>query len=308
VATQSQHNLLNETFLDDLDNGREKVAMDLVNDFTRTRMREDGFMRRMMPPVPISNDQLDRQLDTDKPTKIVDKEPDSPAAITVPFGTSPTGVYIRGPKYRVNFDRIMSPRFTKDVDELRTYTMDIRQILSDNSIKDMLAEEDTKFIYAFNAAIGSGPDVVVPWAGVPQWKTITGGVTRETLFDALKIMPSTDAHLETEHIMCNNIFVKEVCKFARDEAGGDWAQDILKDGWSSQKFLGKEWTVTIKRGLVGDNTIFMTADAKFIGKHYTLEDTVMYVKKDMFMIEWVAYQSSGCTLGHSAGLARCDFV
>jgi hypothetical protein len=33
-------------------------------------------------------------------------------------------------------------RFRWDIDELRTYRMDIRQVLSDNPIKGMLYEED----------------------------------------------------------------------------------------------------------------------------------------------------------------------
>ena len=107
----------------------EKEAVDAVNDFTRNKMREDGFLRRIMPPVPISNDELDRQVSTDKPVKVVDKEPDSPAAISVPFATLPMNLYIRGPRYLVMLDRIVTPRFTKDTDELRTWIMDIRQVL-----------------------------------------------------------------------------------------------------------------------------------------------------------------------------------
>lgn len=35
-----------------------------------------------------------------------------------------------------------------------------------------------------------GPDVPVPYNGnVVQWKTIDGGITRETLQEARKIMP-----------------------------------------------------------------------------------------------------------------------
>ena len=151
----SESQLLNETLFEQLSTpGMEKTAVDAINDFTRTKMREDGFLRRILPPLQISNDELDRQVDTDKPVKIVDKEPDSPASISVPFATLPQNVYIRGPRYRVHFHRIVSPRFTKDVDELRTYSMDIRQVLSDNAIKDMLAEEDGKFIAAVDSCVG----------------------------------------------------------------------------------------------------------------------------------------------------------
>jgi hypothetical protein len=39
----------------------------------------------------------------------------------------------------------MTPRFTKDVDELRTWKMDIRAVLSDNAIKDMMDEDERTY-------------------------------------------------------------------------------------------------------------------------------------------------------------------
>ena len=70
VMTQEESKLLSQAIFEKLssrDPGLEKQAVDAVNDFTRTKMREDGFYRRIMPPIPISNDDLDRQVDTDKP-------------------------------------------------------------------------------------------------------------------------------------------------------------------------------------------------------------------------------------------------
>jgi hypothetical protein len=174
VITREESRAINEALFEKLasrDSIMVKEAIDNVNDFTRTKMREDGFMRRIMPPVPISNDELDRQYWTDKPVKVVDKEPDSPAAISIPFATLPMNLYIRGPRYLVMLQRIATPRFTKDTDELRTWIMDIRQVLSDNAIKDMLAEEDGKFITAFNSALVA-QNSVVPTSGVAQWQRL----------------------------------------------------------------------------------------------------------------------------------------
>lgn len=315
MPTQAQIQELNETLFEQLDTpGMQKQAIDAVNDFTRTKMREDGFYRKILPPLEIQNDQLDRQVDTDKPVKVVDKEADSPAAVSLPFATLPTNFYIRGPRYRVMFDRIVSPRATKDVEELRTWVMDIRQVLSDNMIKDMLAEEDSKFIKAFNAAL-LGLDVTVPLSGVPQWETIEGGITRETLVDATKIMPRTPSHFEVATVLCNNITIKEILKFGRDEMGGDFSQDIIKNGWAETDFLNCRWIVTIKRcsasnpvdGLIPDDSIFMFGDPKFIGKSYVLEDTTMYIRREAFMLEWFSYQTGGGAFGHTNALARADF-
>ena len=176
--------VLNEAVINQLTSDNPQIvkeAQDAINDYTRMQMREDGFTRRVIPPVTITNDELDRQVDTDKPVKVIDKEPDSPAAVSVPFATLPLNRYIRGPRYRVMFDRILTPKFVKDVDELRTYDMDIRQILSDNSIKDMLAEEDGKFILTLNTLLGAKGSII-PETGVAQYVGIAGGVTRDTLY------------------------------------------------------------------------------------------------------------------------------
>jgi len=308
MANKSEAQLLNETLFEQLSTpGMEKTAIDAVNDFTRTKMREDGFYRRIMPPLQISNDELDRQVDTDKPVKIVDKEPDSPAAISIPFATLPVNLYIRGPRYRVMFDRIVTPRFTKDVDELRTYVMDIRQVLSDNAIKDMLAEEDSKFLAAVDLAIGAA-GVNVPTSGVPQHENIVGGVTRDTVVEALKIMPKTPSHLEVNTILVNNVTIKEIMKWGRDEAGGDFSQDTLKNGCSEAELLNCRWIITIKRDLVADDSIYMFADPKFIGKNYLLEDTTMYIKREAYMLEFFAYETCGGTIGHTSGIARANFT
>ena len=301
---------LNNTFVDKFmsnDTSLKKQAQDAVNDFIRVKMREDGFLRRIIPPVQITNDELDRQVDTDKPVKIVDKEPESPAAITLPFAALPRGKYIRGPRFRVMFARIVTPKFTKDIDELRTWDMDIRQVLSDNSIKDMLAEEDGTFITEVNALL-VGPDLVVPATGVAQHKTIAGGITRDTINDALKILPSTPNHLETATVLVNNVTAKELQKWGRDEVGGDLAPEIYTDGFMERQWFNTRVLITIKRDLVPDNTFFMFAEPKFLGKFFILEDTTMYIDRKAYMLEFFAWETIGASIANVAAIARADFV
>jgi hypothetical protein len=308
--SQEDSKLLNETLFEKLssrDPVMEKEAIDAVNDFTRIKMREDGFFRRIMPPLPITNDELDRQVGTDKPVKVVDKEPDSPAAISIPFATLPMNLYIRGNRYLVMLDRIVTPRFTKDVDELRTWVMDIRQVLSDNAIKDILAEEDSKFLTAVDSAL-VGAGVTLPTSGTVQYEQIAGGISRDNLWESMKIMPNTPFNLEVHTILVNNITIKEVAKFGRDEMGGDLAVDIMRNGWSEEEFLGVRWIVTIKKDLVPTNHMYHFSDPKFIGKHYQLEDTTMYIRREAYMLEFFAYETGGGTIGHTGGLAHVEFT
>jgi len=307
--TQEENRLANEKLFGGINSGDgplEKWATDAITDFTRTRMREDGFFRRLIPLTPVGNDDLVRQVHTSKPTIVVDKEPDSPAAISVPFATMPVNLYIRGPRYPVMFDRILTPRFTKDVDELRTWIMDIRQVLSDNAIKDMLAEEDGKFIRAINAVL-VGPGFTVPTSGTVQYEVIAGGITRDTLYDGLKVMPNTPSNLEVHSVLLNNITIKDVCKLTRNEMGGGMSEAVMRDGWTEENFQGVRYVITIKKGLVPTNTMYHFADPKFIGKSYILEDTTMYIRREAFMLEFFAYQTMGAAIGNSSGVARVDY-
>lgn len=47
-------------------------GMDAVNDFVRAKMREDGFYRRIMPPLLTNDVELDRPVQTDGPFKVFD--------------------------------------------------------------------------------------------------------------------------------------------------------------------------------------------------------------------------------------------
>lgn len=317
---------INQAFFNLLDRNMIKEAESAANEFVRVYMREESFADKVLPPQQIGNDELDRQVDTDKPVKIVDREPNSPGAVSVPFGQLPFNRYIRGPRFRVLFERIQSPRFTKDVDELRTYDMDIRQVLSDNSIKDMAAEKDGKFIGTVDVIVGtmgyatitadetgSGASAATP-TNLNSGKfrnyqlTDANGISRETLTEILKIIPATPSRIETQTVLCNNLTIKDVIKFGRDEMGGDLAEEVLLNGWTERVFLGVRWIVTIKRDLVPNNTFYLFADPKFTGKHFLLEDTTMWMRKEAFLLEWFCYQNAGMTIANLNAVAKVKIV
>lgn len=284
-----------------------KQAVDALNDFTRTQMREDGFYRRVLPMLPVQNSDLDKQMDTPKPCKIFEKEPDSPAAAGFAFASLPNSFYIHGPRYRATFARILTERAQVDVDELRTWTMDIRQVISDNQAKDMLAEEDSKFISAVNTCL-VGLDSTVPFSGVVQWKSVAGGVTRENFAEALKIMPRIPSRFEAVTGLLNNITIKEVIKFPRNEIGGDYSEQLFKHGWGETEIMGLTIIVTIKQNLVPDNRMYMFADPKTIGKSLSLEEAALYVKREAYMLEWFMYETIGGSIGHTGGLAAVTWT
>lgn len=295
----------NKAFFGLLEAGQVKEAQDMVSDFTRIRIRESSAFEKIMPGVKISNDQLTPQLGTDKNVKLVEREPGSPAAITIPLGTQPIQYYFRGDRYPVFFDRISTVKFTKDVSELRTYSMDIRQVLTDQAILDMDFEFDRKMLAAVNSIVGAEGSTVAATGVIQNVKIIDAlGITRNSLFEMRKILPSTFAHIETVTILVNSITINDVAKFGRDEVGGDLSQSMFTDGFQQKNLLGCNWLVSNKTELIANSTFFLFGSPEFIGKSFILEDVTMFIDKRAYNIEWFAYCERGATIGNPASVAK----
>jgi hypothetical protein len=295
----------NRAFFGMLDAGQIKEAADMVTDFTRIRIRESSFFEKILPGVKIGDDELTPQLNTDKNVKLVEREPNSPAAITIPLGMQPVQYYFRGDRYPVFFDRIVTSKFTKDISELRSYGMDIRQVISDNAILDMDFELDRKMIAACDSIVGTQGSTVTETGIIQNLKIIdSSGITRNSLFEIRKVLPRTFAHLDAVTILCNNITIHDVAKFGRDETGGDLSESMLVEGFQQKKLLGCNWVVTNKTELVAESVFWVFASPEFLGKSFVLEDTTMYVDKKAYNIEFFAYCERGATIGNPAAVAK----
>jgi len=300
------------------DESRTKVSR-AASDYIKMKLREEGFLRKILPGQTITGDDLNKQVVTDKPSKIVELEPDSPGAVSIPFGEFPEGTYIHGRRWLVTFSRIATPMFNKDVAELHDYDLDIRQVISDNSLKDLQAEEDGKLIQACNnllsnstmaagvtiATLGLGTSTEPLWYG-PTTKPI---LTRENLIEAKKRMSRTDSRLVPEMALCNTRTAMHFEGWNRDHVGGDAAQSLMIDGWAGNydSWAGLKWITTIKDDLVPDGSVFFFAAPEYLGRLYFLEDTTMYVKREGPMISFFAYEMLGGGIANTAAVSRTDF-
>lgn len=305
-----QIKVANARFTDLIMSGDEgvKKANVMMADYTRYQVLEDSFFRKILPMERATDAELVPQVDTDEPVMLFEREPGSPAAVSVPFGgTAPAGLQILGHRYRLTFFRIMTRKFQKDVDQLRSYRMDIRQVLSDNSVKKVLEEEDTQFISTINDLLGT-VDTAVPFSNTVQWQTLYGGITRDNLQEMAKILPRTPSRLETSRCLINNLTVREIMKFGREEMGGDKSQDLLWNGWTEQRFMNMDWMVTIKQDLIPEDNVYLFGDPRFMGQSRSLTDLTMHVKAEAYWIQWYCYQSIGATIGNTNSVGRATFA
>jgi len=287
---------------------QEKAAA-ASNDYIRQQIYEGAFMNQIIPAEKIGDDDLDQDITSRKPYKIVELEPRSTGAVSVQFGTLPNSLLLEAEKIPIYFNRIQSQRYIKDVDELRSIKMDIRQILCDQQIKHMEWEMDRRFIYTINDAIALPfrASTNAALKGNKMWEVYADGLTREAFVDSTNIMRKSTCHLSPNKVLLNTITYSEFLKWGFEETGGDKSQQVLYNGGITDKIMGLDISATIKRELVPDGRVYYFAEPKFLGRNYVLEDPVMWVKNEAYWVEWFMYQTVGGCIVNLAAVAAADF-
>jgi hypothetical protein len=299
---------INSNFVKKVEQGRIKEAEDEGSRFIRSRMRQDSFAREILNPVEISADELDRDVDTDQPKKIIEKEPDSVASFVTFKGAGQKTIF-RGPRYSVYFGKVESQHFTKSKFELMTYQNDIRKILTDNSVKDMADEEDRKFMETVNGLaedndrvfecddlVGGGPAKLTSGE-------LDGGVIR------LGIQKLIEKKIPLGKILMSKSLYYRVLDLPATTIGDQVAMRHYDEGVEAeQKLFGFPVVTTIKEDIVGPNNIYFFGPQEYLGNFFLLQDATLFIKQEADMIEFWSYSAPGIGIGNANSIVKLTNV
>jgi hypothetical protein len=284
---------VNSSFIRKLEEGRTKEAQDQGTAFIRQKMRQAAFCREILPPVVISEDEIDRDVNTDLPQKIIEKEPDSVATFVTFKGTGDR-TWFSGPRYKVIFGKVESQRFVKSKFELMTYQNDIRQILSDNSVKDMADVEDGKFIETAAAAIynKTGQDI-----------SLSGNLDQDKIAAALK--KHVERKVPVGKILITKSLAYDLLKLQATNVGNDVASRHYDQGIEEEaKLWGIPMITTIKTDILPNNQFYIFAPQNYLGNFFLLQDATLFIKQEADVVEFWSYSAPGMGFGNINGITR----
>lgn len=309
--TQDQIYVNNQTYLDMVDSpGMTKQAADDTSDYIRYKVREAGFGRKVMPPEEKMPN-FERQLHTGAPVVIYDKESDTDWAVTVGYSGLPSNFYIETRRFAVTPTLIRSPKVMKDKWTLRTAKYDIKQVFADNTVKDLQAAEDRELLRTVNRMlIGAGQ--TMPESGSIQYRSLSGGFSRNNVVTATnQILIDTPFSIPVETCLLHQLTWSEQQKWDRIEAGGDYSERMLTQGWNECTLFDKnvKWLVTIKKGLVPKNVQYGFGPSKFLGKSVLFTPPTMHIKTEadgwyMFHV----LEEIGSVIAHTGAVMRADYT
>ena len=291
-TTQVSAQLINSSFLRKVEGGQVKEAAAEGSAFIRSKLREASFARQVITPVTLADDEIDRDEYTDLPKKIVEKEPDSYATF-VPFKGTGDRTWFSGPRYAIYFGKVESQRFNKSKFELMTYQNDIRKILSDNSVKDMAKEEDSKFLETI-IAVATGAQHLTPGSGG---------------LDATNLTALFQAHIGRQVPIGKMLMTKELyyeaLKLPATSVGDPVASRHYDDGVEEEeKLWGIPVVTTIKNDLVAPKDIYLFSPETYLGNFYLLQDATLFIKQEADLIEFWSYSAPGLGIGNTKGVTR----
>ena len=291
---------INSNFVRKLEEGRVKEATEEGSAFIRTKMRQEAYVREILPPILLADDEIDRDENTDQPKKIVEKEPDSVATFVPFYGTGDRTLF-RGPRYAVYFGKTESQRFRKSKFELMTYQNDIRKILSDNSVKDMADEEDKKFTETCEAALA-----------------VTTNVIAAAGFAAAQFRKGFQAMVTQRLPIGKMLMTKECYYLALDlvatSVGDPIASRHYDEGIEKEERLwGLPVVSTIKSDILlgiggASHSIYLFAPENFLGNFFLLQDATLYIKQEADMIFFHSYAAPGIGIGNINSIVRIDIT
>lgn len=290
---------INSNFVKKIEGGMLKEAQDNGTAFIREKLRQEAAVREILIPQGLSEEDIDRDEYTDQPKKIIDKEPDSYATF-VQFQGTGRRTWFKGKRYAIYFGKIETQRFTKSKFELMTYTGDIRQILSDNSVKDMADKEDEYWYNLVSDIINLNPLV----------QRSTGAFQSSTFKSAMQAMLNRRRPIG-KMLMTKSRYM-DALDLPATTVGDVIAQRHFDEGIeASEKLWGIPVVTTIKTDIYPFNNAWIFSPQSpnnFLGNFFLLQDATLYIEQKADIISFWSYEALGMGVGNRLSMQEIVFV
>lgn len=279
--------------------GMEKVAA-LTEDFLRDRIRETSVLNRAIPPVVLTEAQIERNTTNDWPLKRVELEPDS-KAFTLGFRGKGSAQFMEGRKYEVYFTKIETEHFKKTREELMTMRYPVMDVVNNNFVLDMQEQLDKLFQARLLASSTASSNTFGATGSVKaNFKDAVIAGVRTILGKRRR----TARLIMTESTWLN------LAKLEPDKIGYENVGRIALNGVAGEKsFLGYEVITSINNNETAgsvwkDDEIYAITSPEFLGSNFILGDVQQEMKREGNMLEWWAWADQGMEIGNVASCAR----
>ena len=285
----------NNLFIERLDTteGLQKTAAAGAS-FVRSKIREIGFARRVLPPENVTRAELTRATNHDTLIKIVDIEHNS-KAMPVNFASEADERYLQGKRYALPFFKVESEKFVKSEGELLAYDYAITKVIEENSVKDIQRVEDEKFIEYSEAAVSiTGKRLV----------SAATAIDRKEINSLFKMIDYDELSVGT--VLMNTVDWDDWLIQPATEIGSPLASEITVDGYKYQTILKRKLVVTNKHDIVAPGEVWAYTEPSYLGNFFILNDIKFWIKKEADLVLWKSWEYIAEGFGNIKSIAKIE--
>ena len=148
MPTLTEERQLVRTLAEKIASGDEtlkKEASSTLDRFIRKSFKEQSFADKIMEPQKINDaSEFYQHLTSDKLWMLFEIEPDCPGVVEMAYNSDAPMMTFGAKRTLVSIDRIKSVRQRKEVNELLTWSVSLRDIMADFQLKEILRKFDTQ--------------------------------------------------------------------------------------------------------------------------------------------------------------------
>lgn len=291
----------------------EKLASTAQESIIKRKMREDSFAPAILPLDDYSRDNsaFSQTVDREDPFVIIEMEADQFGPKTLSWNDTGDIREFAGNKFELAFTRNTTPVFTKNINFLRTYKMDLTQMVEDNCVRDLNRQKDHIFIAGVDELVGPQYGVS-PETGLQQNVTYNTRLTKKQ--HAFSVQLLADRSLPTGAFLINRRTASDVLLWDEDVAdrgANDFTEKLTREGlgaFEKFKLHGVEYIVTMKNDIVPNGVVYQFTTPDYLGKGGSLQPMKMFIEKKEDIIRWHATEILGWTIANAPGVQKVTYL
>jgi len=288
---------MNQALLRAISSGQTKEAAEAGTNFIREIVRQDSAVRDVIPPVGLTDAELDPDDRQDSPRKIVELEPRSVAS-RLEFRGQPQVTWFTANRYSVYFTKIASQKSVKPKEELMTYRNDIRSILAENKVKDMADVEDVMWNTLQMSAVQAAPALQTTMQ--PQFTAAAFAAAFRALIDRRRPLG---------RILLPKSLMMSLIELPASAVSNNVAEQFYRDGIEKENTLwGLPVTSTIKSNIYDPSSAWIYSPHNFLGNFFTLQDATLFMKQEANILEFYTYEILGMGIANRLSVQRLQFA
>lgn len=289
----------------------EKLAAAADENIIKRKLREDAICPAILPLDDYSKDDsaFMPSIDKEDPMILIEMEPDQFGPKTLSWNDTGDIRTFKGNKFILTFTKNTTPVYTKNIDFLRTYKMDLTQMIEDNCIRDLNRQKDVIFFAGINEIVGQ--PYVAADSGYEQNVVYESRLTKEK--HALATQLISDRSLPLGVFVINRRTANDILLWdpdVFDRGAGDMTEKLTKEGLGAFDTLhlhGVDHIVTMKNDIIPNGVMYQFTTPDYLGRGGFLQPMKMFVEKKEDFIRWHATEKLGFAIANEVGVQKVTF-